>query len=145
MTEDEFWDLVAPLGTDADRDRATEELVELLSKKPMSDIHEFQDWVAAKLYALDGSNWWDDDDNHSGDSFLYARCAVVAGGRTLYERVLSDPSQMLRQDYEFEALIRIARKAAERHGGAGAGHQSPVSWETWSNEAQWREQWANNL
>ena len=111
---------------------------------------EFQNILAAKLYALDGRAWaresgseiWSGEpDKVSEDDFLYARLAVVANGRAFYEGVLADPAQMPK-DRQFEPLMYVASKAYEHKTGLddnGVLDMTDVSFETFSNEDGWPE------
>ncbi len=140
MTEAEFWELLERIdwsSHDDDPKAALAPLIASLTVRPVDEIHAFQDQLAAKLHSIDGARWWGDWDRFSGDTFLYARCAVVGRGRGYYERVLEDPSQMPGPNQDFEALLSAAPTAEHRKTGRESGHESPVSFASWSNTAQW--------
>ena len=68
---------------------------------------------------------------------LYARCCVVANGRDFYESVLSDPAEFP-NDTDFEALLELASAAHElKFGKVPDPFDTPVSYETFSNQAGW--------
>ena len=77
-----------------------------------------------------------ENDHFSVDWFLYARCVVVANGRTFFAQVLSHPEKFPK-DMEFEALLAIAAQAYERETGREFDHIASTSYETYSNRAGW--------
>ena len=147
MDELTFWGLIQQLNwTRTGKDeRVVEPVVVALAAMPVEEIHAFQGMLAQKLYALDGRRWareagpgiwWGEPDSVSVDSFLYARCVVVANGRGFYELVLANPEKMPK-DMEFESLLYIAQRAEERRVGHTEGIDTDVSFETFSNSAGW--------
>lgn len=147
MDERTFWGLVQQLDwTHTGEDEGVvEPVVAALAAMPVEEIHAFQEILAQKLYALDGRRWareagpriwWGEPDSLSVDSFLYARCVVVANGRGFYELVLANPEKMPR-DMEFESLLYIAQRAEERSVGQTVGIDTDVSFETFSNSSGW--------
>jgi hypothetical protein len=119
--------------------------VAALAQMSVADIKRFEDTLADKLYALDteahareiGEEAFVPGKTFSVDWFLYERCAVVANGSRYYESVLADPTQMPK-DMEFEALLSVGSTAHERKTGHHLDHVTPLSYETYSNEAGWR-------
>ena len=79
-----------------------------------------------------------DDDAFSVDAFLYARCVIVANGRTLFDHVLRNPTTFPK-DLEFESLLRLAPEAYRRATGQAFDHLTPVSYETFSNKTGWSD------
>jgi hypothetical protein len=147
MEEATFWELVQQLDWThtGDDERVVQPVVAALARMPVDEIHAFQELLARKLYALDGRRWareagsliwWGEPNSLSVDSFLYARCVVVANGRSFFERVLANPEQMPK-DMEFESLLYIAQRAEERKIGRTAGIDTEVSFETFSNTTGW--------
>jgi hypothetical protein len=144
-----FWALIERLdwsrqGRD---DLVVAPLVQALSNMPDREIAGFADQLARRVHALDGRAWaresgpaiWSGDpDGVSVDAFLYARLAVVARGRAVYDAVLADPVQMPK-DTQFEPLLYVAASAYERKTGLDddGSLDSPVSFETFANEAGW--------
>jgi hypothetical protein len=150
MDDAGFWAIIDRLdwSRTGDDERVVEPAVRALAEMTLADIQSFQDIMAAKLHALDGRKWareagpgiwWSEGPTPccSADGFLYARCVVVANGPTFFDKVLADPTAMPK-DMEFESLLYIARSAEERKTGASDGLDSPVSFETFSNEGGWR-------
>jgi hypothetical protein len=147
MDDQGFWQLISRLdwkrtGNDA---LVIKPVVDALAEMDGTEIRAFQEILAKKLFALDGRAWareagsmiwWGEPDRLSQDSFLYARCAVVANGQAFYDAVLANPSKMP-NNMEFESLIYIARRAEEKKHGHSDGIETQVSFETFSNRAGW--------
>jgi hypothetical protein len=149
MSEAAFWKIIAlfnwkKTGND---DEVMAPAVAALAKLTVADIETFADIMAEKLYALDtreharhaeeGADPDDGDTYISADSFLYSRCVVVANGRELFEKVLADPTEMPK-DMEFESLLSLAGAAYEQKTGEEWDHESPVSFESFSNAEGWK-------
>jgi len=147
MDEQTFWELIRQLDwshTGKD-EHVVEPVVAALAAMPVEEIHAFQETLAQKLYALDGRRWareagpgiwWGEPDSLSVDSFLYARCVVVANGRRFYELVRANPEKMPK-DMEFESLLYVAQRAEERSVGHTVGIDTYLSFETFSNTKGW--------
>ena len=103
--------------------------------------------MAQKLQKLDGKAYareigesaYDGDDEFlSVDTFLYARCCVVANGREFFERVLRDPHAMPK-DNEFEMLLSIPEVAyGRKNKGRHYPHTHTPDYETFSNDDGWK-------
>jgi Protein of unknown function (DUF4240) len=72
----------------------------------------------------------------SADDFLYARCGVVAAGRTFYETVQAQPS-LFPTDVYFGCLLSVAGDAYEEVTGEPLTTDFPISYESFSNSAGW--------
>jgi uncharacterized protein DUF4240 len=144
-----FWGLIDKLDWqhEGDDDAVVEPLVRALAMLPDAEIGSFQETLAQTLYDLDGRSWaresgdeiWlGEPDRLSVDTFLYARCAVVARGRETYDAVRGDPTRMPK-NAEFESLLYVASTAYERKTGLEWDDldDTAVSYETFSNEAGW--------
>jgi hypothetical protein len=148
MDEATFWSLIDRFDWSKDEDDdIIEPAVVALALLPDSQIADFQQILARKLYALDGRAWareggelvwWGEPDRLSVDAFLYARALVVANGREFYEAVLADPSTMPK-DADFEPLLMLAADAYDRKTGLEWDEldETEVSYETFSNAAGW--------
>jgi len=147
MTDIVFWALLSLLDWDKTGDDAAviEPVAVALSERSIEEILEFEEILAQKLYTLDtnahaeqiGEEAYVDENNYfSVDGFLYARCVVVANGKSLYESVVSDPKSFPK-DLEFETLLRIGAIAYERKTGKEYNHITKVSYETYSNKEGW--------
>jgi len=121
-----------------------EPLVQALANMPSTNIHQFADILAEKLWLLDthahaeASIRDEEKDYLSVDEFLYDRCCVVANGKALYEEVLHDPSKFP-TGLSFERLLSVARRAYQRKTGKALVHIPRKSYETYSNEAGWED------
>ena len=162
------WALIAVLGvsetelpdsTDEEKQALVAPLIDALAALPESEIEDFDDLLAQKLYAIDSEAHWKTYGSGSQDGFLYGRCWVVARGRDYFEKVASDPEAMPRfvakdleeamQDESFsfeelrkwpsadlEPLLYAAAYAWEAKTGAEyPGGNRTVSIETGSNRA----------
>ncbi len=150
MNEELFWKLMRKLdwqqdSTDAVVAPVIAPVIAALAKRSLADIYQFEEILANKLYQLDGLEYaqemgeqaYREGTYFSVDYFLYARCWVVASGKTAFEQVLADPSQMPK-DSDFEALLYVAEKAYELKTGKSDYHYLPQkSYETYSNYKAW--------
>jgi hypothetical protein len=165
VDEEGFWRLIAVLGlsetelpgpTDEEKEALVTPLIDALAALSASEIDDFDDLLAQKLYAIDTEAHWKTYGSGSQDGFLYGRCWVVARGRHYYEKVASDPAAMprfLAKDLEeglqdgslsfeeapsadLEPLLYAAAYAWEAKTGAEyPGGNRSVSIETGSNRA----------
>lgn len=147
MTEQQFWELMSlvnwkKLGND---DAVVRPLVKSLVKLPENEIFAFHDLLAEKLHALDTEaharhmgeySYKGPDEFFSVDAFLYARCAVVANGKEVFEQILADPMEFP-EDAEFEAILYVAATAYEKKTGTEYPHSPDICIETFSNEKGW--------
>lgn len=148
MDEAQFWAILDLLDWKTrDSDAILAPAIEALSLFSQKDIYTFHDILNEKLYALDGrrfaeqlgSNRYTSDDSNyfSVDSFLYARCCVVANGRIFYEKVLQNSSKMPKE-YTFESLLYVPQKAWRMKTGRDKYDYFPETWsETFSNPDGW--------
>ncbi len=147
MSEEVFWDIIEKFdwGKTGDDDAVIEPAVGTLAQMSTKDIFQFEDILSEKLYALDGEKYareigefaYQGPEQHfSTDGFLYARCCVVANGRSFYDKVLSNPKKMPK-DIEFEALLMVAQLAYQRKTGEEFDYLPQVNYETFSNKIGW--------
>ncbi|MDH5401794.1 MAG: DUF4240 domain-containing protein [Candidatus Heimdallarchaeota archaeon] len=147
MDENKFWEIIDKLdwSHQGDDDAMLEPAVNLLSEMSVEDIYGFEETMALKLYKLDtmkhamniGEGAYVNDEVYfSIDEFLYARCVVVANGRELYEKVLSDPSEFPK-DLEFEALLFIAQTAYKLKTEKDWEYSPLNDYETYGNKEEW--------
>ena len=143
MDENAFWQLIEdcrPSGPDPDPDAdgLVEALTEALAAGPESRITGFAEQLAWALYRLDRK----ESAGTSGDGFLYTRCAVVAEGRAVYERVLADPALFvpyLDGLVWAEGLLSVAENAYEELTGDEWDHETRYDYETGSNREGWAD------
>jgi hypothetical protein len=148
MDNAQFWRIIGLFDWEheGDDEAVIAPAVDALSEASLDDIAAFEELLGRKLYALDtlahASNVGEDayvnkDEHFSVDSFLYARCCVVANGPVFYDTVLNNPAEFPK-DVEFEALLGLASAAYERKTGEETeGFDTSVSYETFSNHAGW--------
>ena len=150
MSEDVFWAIIALFNwkKTGDDDAVMAPAVAALAAMTEADIGAFHDIMAEKLYALDtreharyayeGTADPDDGDTYiSADDFLYTRCVVVANGRKFFEDVLANPREMPK-DMDFEALLYLPEKAHQEKTGDELEHETPLSFESFSNTDGWK-------
>lgn len=148
MSEDIFWRIIALFNwkRKGDDKAVIEPAIAVLAQMQVDDIRGFEDILSEKLFALDtelhareiGEDAFIPGQHFSPDLFLYARCAIVVGGKSFFDSVLSDPLKM-QKDMEFEYLLAVAPTAFERKTGRefDLDYISPVSYESFSNQAGW--------
>ncbi len=155
LSEDAFWRIIDMLDwtNEDDNQRILASAVEFLSQMPVAAIFGFDDILAEKLYHLDkevyAKNMGDDSygtgRGFSSDSFLYARCCVVANGKATYEAVLADPTEMP-VDLTFESLLYLAQEAYRKKTGRdNYYHTTEFCYETFSNPDGWEETWMQKI
>lgn len=148
MNEQIFWLIISLFnwGLAGDDEAVVEPAISELAKKSESEILRFEEILAEKLFLLDtkahakeiGEDSYQDnsDDYFSVDWFLYARCVVVANGKSLYMAVQNTPSEFPK-NIEFETLLTVGPLAYERKTGHEYNHTTEVSYETYSNTKGW--------
>ncbi len=148
MDEAQFWSIIGLMDwRTLDSEAILARSVKALSTFSKEDIYHFHDILNEKLYALDGrrfaeqlgSNKYEADNkkHFSVDSFLYARCCVVANGQTFYNTVLKNPAKMPKE-YTFESLLYLPRKAWLLKTKRDNYDYFPEIWsETFSNSDGW--------
>ena len=147
MSDDEFWRAMDLL----DWTREIEEeivapLLDHLVGLPAASIAGFHRRLCEKLFELDGERFAREIGEHSfgssahfsADHFLDIRCAAVARGQAYYDKLLSDPHAMVR-DQSFESLVTVAQDAYERKTGRAVVFLGAKPQETFSNRAGWPE------
>jgi hypothetical protein len=148
MNEDVFWELIAKLdwAKTGDDEAVIRPVVNALAKRSVEDIFRFHDLLAEKIHAIDGEvyarsigedSYRGENECFSVDNFLYVRCCVVANGRALFNRVLSDPTAMPK-GLEFEALLTVPEEAFSlKTKGDEYPHLAEPDFETFANRAGW--------
>lgn len=142
MNEDAFWNILALLDwSQAGNDDAViEPAIRKLSSLQETSILSFYDILSEKLFLLDGRSFAihsvQPGSGLSSDLFLYARCAVVANGRTVFESVLEKP-ELFPKDLYFEALLYIPAKAWMRKTGRHLDYAPCYMFETGFNPNGW--------
>jgi hypothetical protein len=143
MDEEKFWAIIALFDWSYEGydQSVMQPAIAALSKLDLDSLREFDEILAAKLYALDAQQYADPtgfgSEHFSVDAFLYNRCAVVANGREFYDHVLNNPAYMPKES-EFETILYLAYLAALEKGITDYEHFAALSYETFSNEAGWK-------
>jgi hypothetical protein len=150
MDDQVFWGIISLLDwSKEDEEAIVEAAIKELSTFTVWKIRHFEETLSYKLFLLDteeharemGEDCFASQDQHfSPDLFLYARCAVVAHGKEVFEDVLSNPSKMLK-DTEFEILLSLSSEAYYIKMGKEFEYESRCSYETFSN----KEGWSNTI
>jgi len=142
LTEARFWEMIDLLDWQKSENEAiVEPLVEALSGDSLANIYQFQDILSERLWLLDTRNHAagfesSSEEYLSVDSFLYARCGVVAEGKTYFYHIVTHPVEMP-TDLDFSPLLRIAKKAYERKTGKKMTILPAFNYETYSNKQGW--------
>ncbi|BAU56058.1 DUF4240 domain-containing protein [Mucilaginibacter gotjawali] len=142
-----FWDIISMLdwSQQGNDEKVLEPAAKALSKLKPSEIKSFEETLANKLFQIDtkehakniGEYSYDEKEQYmSVDSFLYARCAAVANGKALYEKIKELPTEMVK-DVEFEALLSLSAIAYELKTGREIVYDAGVSYETYANKEGW--------
>lgn len=151
MLDDQvFWGIISLLDwSKEDEEAIVEAAIKELSTFTAWKIRHFEETLSYKLFLLDteehareiGEYRFSPQDQYfSPDLFLYARCAVVARGKEVFEDALSNPLKMLK-DTEFEILLSLSSEAYNLKMGKEFEYESGCSYETFSN----KEGWTNTL
>lgn len=153
LSEENFWLLIDKLNWEKGKDNQEiiAPVIEELSSLSVEKIRAFSDILSEKLYRLDGKTYaeyigedaYREDKYFSVDSFLYARCCVVANGKEFYETVLHNPEQMPK-DLTFGALLRIPAEAYELKNGKKLMYQPAFIYETYANAEGWKTTASND-
>ncbi len=146
----DFWALIATLNGKATHTNCRR-LAEDLSRRPVPDIIGFAERHAEALYHLDQEKFgtlpvvdltalFGSPFPQSSDVFLYTRCAVVAAGRTVWERVFSDVDAFTPYtacEYDGEWLLYVPDNAYELATGKEWNRSTRYCYESYSNRDGW--------
>jgi len=144
LDDDRFWKLIDVLGH-APSDEGVDRLVDALAARKVDVIARFSQALAEKLNQLDDpGNLCRSDGSQpiaqmSPDAFLYYRCAIVAAGRSAFERVLEHPG-IDQEEWDGgagELLLGVPERAIEEKTGREVVFVNSVSYETGSNRQAW--------
>lgn len=156
LTDAHFWNIITLLDLSDEAyeaDATIQKAVQKLQTYSERNIQQFQEILSKKLYHLDKKVFaehlptryaWHPKQAFSSDSFLYARASVVAQGKSFYESVLADPSQMINAGI-FEDLLYLAETAFETKTGKAFDYIPTFSYETFSNPDGWERTLTDRL
>lgn len=145
LDEDLFWEIISLLDWSKKKDDAIlSPAVNYLATMPVHYIYLFQDMLSEKLYHLDtkeiashiGEDAWKENEYFSVDQFLYARCCVVANGKTAYNSVIKNAKNMPK-DLTFEPILSLAAKAFQLKTNQLFKYFPTYNYETYSNQKGW--------
>ncbi|WP_328558224.1 DUF4240 domain-containing protein [Streptomyces sp. NBC_00358] len=150
MTWAAFWALIATLNGEA-TEASCLRLAEELSRRSVPDIIGFAERHAEALYRLDQEKFGtlpvaDMTDRNgepfpqSADVFLYARCAVVAAGRAVWEGVFFDVDKFApytSTEFDGEWLLYVPDQAYELATGKEWDRLTRYCCESYSNRDGW--------
>jgi len=144
MDEPQFWNIIERLDwSEPEDDQAImQPAIDYLTQLDLHELESFAEILAAKLYALDSQRYAQNTEfgteRFSDDMFLYNRCFVVARGKAFYEQVLNNPA-LMSDEFDFESLLYLVSDAASQKGIDDYPPDTQVSYETFSNEAGWKD------
>jgi len=144
FSEEQFWQLIELFDwKQKKRDDIIQPAVTALSKMPISAIYLFEDFLSEKLFDIDTKEHakaymkQQTDDYFSADGFLYVRCAAVAEGKSYYENICKNPSE-LSADIDFEHILSVAAEAYKLKTGRDFDYSPLYNYETQSNTEKWQ-------
>ena len=121
-----------------------EPLIAFLAEWGDNVIFAFHDKMTELLYSLDtydlAKHIINKSDYFSQDNFLYTRCVALINGKPYYNAILKGRKK-LPMDSEFESILYVPMKAWERLHNEDSDkypHEPELSYETYSNEAGWK-------
>ncbi|MBP0449161.1 DUF4240 domain-containing protein [Kitasatospora sp. RG8] len=150
-----FWELIGILGGPAgtstcdDVETGCERLTEVLAAGPVGQIIGFGERLAEALYRLDQEEFGTlpvtgmerpggEPFAQSDDGFLYARAAVVAAGRAVYESVFGEPDRFAPFTARHcEELLYVHEDAYEQATGEEWDRLTRYDYESCSNRDGW--------
>ncbi len=111
FSEKEFWKIIEMMDWHfvGEDENVVKRATAYLSKKSESFIKKFHQMLLQKLRKLQGCQDYFQEER-SGESFLFTRCAVIAAGKKYYESVVSNPNK-IRENTEFNILTKLCNGA----------------------------------
>ena len=144
LEESKFWKFIALIDWEQkENKKILRPIIKALADTDESAINQFSESLAFHLRQLDGPAFTKslktNELGFSADTFLYARCLVVAKGEKFYKKVLAKPENMP-VDEDFEALLYVAEKAYQQKTGKSYQYVPTINYESFFNQQLWREQ-----
>ena len=149
MTDDAFWELISLLDHEklGDDDAVVRPVVDALRRRAPGENSRVRRPACREVARASTPEARCDvhmgryafgrrKERFSPDLFLYARCAVIAGGREAYEQVMANPKGFPK-DLEFEAILSIAATAFREATGEEYTHVTATDYETFQNRQGW--------
>ena len=143
MPEKVFWALMEKIDWQRDDDETRlQPLVNALAVQSVAQIYQFSERLALLLHQLDGPAFVEPleqgEMGFSADTFLYARCYVVAKGEKFYKTVRAKPQKMP-VGGELEALLYVDQRAYKQKTGKAYHYVPTVNYESFFNKDLWGE------
>ncbi|MGV9267244.1 DUF4240 domain-containing protein [Kitasatospora sp. NPDC003701] len=150
-----FWQLVELLGGESGTatcqglEEGCARLTEALVREPVGQVIGFGERLAEALYRIDREEFGSLPAHsaelpgepalpQSDDGFLYARAAVVAAGREVYEGVFGAPERFAPfASRHCEELLHVHEEAYEQLTGAEWEHLTRYDYESCANREGW--------
>lgn len=144
MSENEFWRLLQKIDWTQRQDiDKLKPLIKTLTVHSTTKIFQFSERLAFLLHQIDGPAFAKTlekgDLGYSADSFLYARCFVVAKGKKFYHTVQSNAKNMPFESY-LEALLYVPKQAYELKTKQVYTYIPSINYESFFNEDLWGEE-----
>ena len=141
--EQTFWGLIEQIDwSKSKEEERLRPMLETLKNFPISAIHRFSEQLAKFLHQLDGPAYYEAlksrQEGVSADTFSYARCLVVARGKSFFEKVMQQPKEMPIAE-DFEALLYVANEAYQQKTGEAYDFVPSVPYESFFNQELWKE------
>lgn len=150
MNEIKFWEIIALLDWTKSEDAdIVLPAIEALATLSIEEIYAFYEIFCKKIYLLDtqihAENAYENGlKSLHTDGFFEIRCAVIANGKTCYEKAITDPTKMPQELY-FAEIFSIPYKAYKKKTGEKFKYKSKYSVVTQSNLEGWGKKFADSL
>lgn len=141
MQEEAFWKLIQQIDWKQKEDTLKlKPLIDSLATATISNIYQFAERLAYLLHQLDGPAFAQaleqDELGFSADTFLYARCLVVAKGQAYYQSILERPTSMPTKE-DLEALLYVPAQAYLQKTGKTYAYVPSINYESFFNQTLW--------
>jgi len=141
LPAEEFWVYMQKIDWKQPKDAAkVKPLIHALTTATIPTIYQFSEQLAFLLHQLDGPAFAkpleQNELGFSADTFLYARCLVVAKGKTYYETILKQPTK-IPTTKDFEALLSVAATAYLQKTGNSYPYIPSINYESFFNQSLW--------
>ena len=143
MPKNKFWNFIDLIDWQKrETAKRLQPIINALAIRNEATIYQFAERLAFYLHQLDGPAFTKalaaDELGFSADTFLYARCLVVAKGEKFYKKVLAKPENMPVGE-DFEALLYIAETAYHKKTGKLYQYVPTINYESFFNQRLWGE------
>jgi len=143
LEEEKFWTLIELIDwTKKEKGKILQPIIDALATNNEIIIYQFSERLAFYLHQLDGPAYTKvleaDELGFSADTFLYARCLVVAKGENFYKKVLTQPENMPVGE-DFEVLLSVAEEAYRQKTGKDYQYIPTINYESFFNQKLWGE------